>query len=549
MVASAGQIQAETYYWVGGASGNWSAANAWNTALDNSGTPLTWNASRPADTAIIGAGFTVFNDFATAVPPGQRALAIQLEGVINLSGNWLNCDTLSGNGTITNKSGGGLGAANNGNDIIVYADSTFDGIFADGTGGRTGATALGCTLTLTNVNTNTFRMTLASATGDSIIKLTGAGSIDNSYVNFKGTNNTRFDISGISREVAIIKMIGTDVNAGAADGQFILGSKYLQIGHHGQSNNTSSDWNGTSHYAGIAGSIGSANGTDTGGIIKEGKFALTFNPVLDGRQARYRGETRINEGVFRLGGNATTGATAMASSAGIVLAAVSAADASFDIATMAASDTYIQTLNGGGGVTLGAKGLRIGGTVTSPLSEIGTITGTGAGVFDGVISGTNGQLNKDGTGTLTLGGVNIYTGKTTVSGGVLTFSGSGSIATSSAIEITGGELRLTDSAQVNATAAISVTAGTLSLGSGVANFSNALGVSNSGSLLLNGQTLGGSTVVNVGSGAHVGGTGTLKGDVTIGAGGTLVVGNVGSANNTLSLSGDVILEAGATVEV
>jgi autotransporter-associated beta strand protein len=168
--------------------------------------------------------------------------------------------------------------------------------------------------------------------------------------------------------------------------------------------------------------------------------------------------------------------------------------------------------------------------------------------FSNVIKGA-GKVEKKGGGTLTLGGVNTYTGKTTVSGGVLAFSGSGSIADSTAIDVSGGTLQLSADNQVNATAAISVTAGTLSLGSGVVNFSNALDVSNSGSLLLNGQTLGVSTVVNVGSGAHVGGTGTLKGDVTIGSGGTLVVGNIGSTNNTLSLSGDVILDAGATVEV
>lgn len=81
----------------------------------------------------------------------------------------------------------------------------------------------------------------------------------------------------------------------------------------------------------------------------------------------------------------------------------------------------------------GSGSLGIGGVYSGTIS----LTNTGAGVsilsyassanqtLAGNISGTNGRLLKDGSGTLTLSGTNSYTGGTTVSTGAFVFRNTG----------------------------------------------------------------------------------------------------------------------------
>ncbi|NTX77434.1 transporter [Serratia proteamaculans] len=91
------------------------------------------------------------------------------------------------------------------------------------------------------------------------------------------------------------------------------------------------------------------------------------------------------------------------------------------LVTLAASagNTAIGSLSGAGDIHLGAA----------------TLTEGNLGLNDaisGVISGDNGSLVKTGNGTLTLTGANIYTGTTTASQGVLLINGNQSAATGAA---------------------------------------------------------------------------------------------------------------------
>ena len=103
----------------------------------------------------------------------------------------------------------------------------------------------------------------------------------------------------------------------------------------------------------------------------------------------------------------------------------------------------IGSLAGAGSVTLGTGTLTIGSANTSTT-------------FTGVISGTNGNVVKNGSGTLTLQGVNTYTGTTRINQGGFTLSGAGT-ATSTAFTVYGGGNLTLDNNATNNTDRISST--------------------------------------------------------------------------------------------
>ncbi|NBW87437.1 MAG: hypothetical protein EBR23_11585, partial [Planctomycetia bacterium] len=138
-------------------------------------------------------------------------------------------------------------------------------------------------------------------------------------------------------------------------------------------------------------------------------------------------------------------------------------------------------IGGAGGITKsGAGTLTLSGvnTFTGPLSfTSGTVNISGVGMlglgsysqniaigagtlthssnasqtFSGVLSGTGGQLQKTGYGTLTLTNDNTFTGATTVSAGSLVLSGN-NVAATGGMAVTGGFVQFAAPASINGTA-------------------------------------------------------------------------------------------------
>lgn len=82
-----------------------------------------------------------------------------------------------------------------------------------------------------------------------------------------------------------------------------------------------------------------------------------------------------------------------------------------DISGLTSTGTSIGSVEGAGGIVLGAMALTVG------VNNLST-------TLSGVISGVGGSLVKQGTGTMTLTGANTFTGGTTVNGGGLLVNGS-----------------------------------------------------------------------------------------------------------------------------
>ena len=153
--------------------------------------------------------------------------------------------------------------------------------------------------------------------------------------------------------------------------------------------------------------------------------------------------------------------------------------------------------------------------------------------FAGVISGANGALIKDSTGTQTLSGTNTYTGLTTISAGNIT------ISNASALGSTASGTTVASGAALQIQGGIAVGAEALNLtGSG---FSNAGALRNlSGANSLSGAiTLSGATTI--GSDA---GTLTLTGGISgtqnltfTGAGNTTISGAIATSTGTLTKNG------------
>lgn len=149
--------------------------------------------------------------------------------------------------------------------------------------------------------------------------------------------------------------------------------------------------------------------TGVGGLTKigSGRLNLAANNT-------YAGETVIQAGTLAL-----TGAGTISNSSRVV------ANGTFDISTIAAGGTSIQSLAGSGGVALGAKTL----TITNASDT-----------FAGVISGTGGLTLSGGTQTLT--GANTYSGGTTIAGGTLAVTSDGALGdVAGALTFNGGALR------------------------------------------------------------------------------------------------------------
>jgi fibronectin-binding autotransporter adhesin len=274
---------------------------------------------------------------------------------------------------------------------------------------------------------------------------------------------------------------------------------------------------------------------DTDGEFWSGALTGTGTVEINNAMQRFRG----NNGAFAGTVHILTGKrvnlenvnSGSASAAWVV-------DATGLLTTQVANGTFeFGSLSGGGT-------LQTGGTGTNPLHKIGALnTDT---TFSGVI-GTTVNLEKVGTGSLTLSGTNTHTGTTTLSAGTLNLSNSLALQNST-LAYSAGTLVLDQSVGSNA-----FTFGGLSGTSAIALQNNAgspaavaLTVGgNNATTAYSGNLSGGGSLTKNGTGAlTLSGTSTYAGTTTVN-GGTLefvnratlynaVTGNWTAANLTVA---------------
>ncbi|MEI6605254.1 MAG: autotransporter-associated beta strand repeat-containing protein, partial [Verrucomicrobiota bacterium] len=261
--------------------------------------------------------------------------------------------------------------------------------------------------------------------------------------------------------------------------------------------------------------------TDVGsGLVKAGAGTLSLTHANT-----YTGGTLLSAGVIQVG-NATALGTGLLTLNGGTL--------SSDGGT---ARTLANNLVLGGAVTLGHETnngvLTFSGTLDLDGSTH-TITTASNVEFSGTVSGSNGGLSKDGTGTLTLSGTNSFTSDVSLNAGTLAITSANSLGAA------GGMLTFTGDSTLQTNADISVTRGY------VINSGKTATINTNGFNLTNAGVISDTVVSTVGGSLTKTGTGTLTltGDnsysgITTISGGTLKIGDAGG-DGSLSASASVL---------
>jgi autotransporter-associated beta strand protein len=184
------------------------------------------------------------------------------------------------------------------------------------------------------------------------------------------------------------------------------------------------------------------------GLFAGGGASITFHNAaggtleFDGGQSAQGNVTINNDGTLIYSGVAASGTINSLGSIQFIDGALSASadanitllhddthDGSLDISQLTSPTIQIGSLAGAGQVFLGDKTLLLGGSNLSTVS---------AAVFQdgGLGGGTQGNLDKVGTGTFTMTGNSTYTGTTAVDSGALVVDGD--IHLSSGVNVAGG---------------------------------------------------------------------------------------------------------------
>lgn len=300
---------------------------------------------------------------------GGNAGVISITGAGALTTGTITAKTGNANGTGT---GGAAGSVTlSGSQVTSAAIDTSHG--TNGTGGNVNITTIGGgTSTVTSINADNS----GAININNMDTLTVSGVIagDNATVTKSGAGSLIY--AGTNTYTG-----GTVVNAGV-----------LQIGNGATNgsivgnitNNATVVFNRSDAYS-YADSI-----SGSGAVEKVGSGELTFSG-----NNTYIGATNIKAGTLKLGNAGAIGdLSAMNISSG----------ATFDLNGYAET---VGSIAGAGNIVMGTAALTSGGNNASTT-------------FSGVISGTAGNFNKAGSGTLTLSGNNTYTGVTNVQGGTLT---------------------------------------------------------------------------------------------------------------------------------
>ncbi|CAN7423228.1 autotransporter-associated beta strand repeat-containing protein [Caulobacter sp. LjRoot300] len=320
-------------------------------------------------------------------------------------------------------------------------------------------------------------------------------------------------------------------------------------------------------YAGVIQGIGSLRQLGAGATVLTGA-------------STYTGGTTISAGTLQLGnggsdgsivGNVVNNGTLAfnRSDAYIFGGTISGAGRVTQIGAGTTVLTGTNSFTGGASITAGtlqvssdanlgaaSGGLTFnGGTLNTTASfTSGRATNlTGAGIFStdpgttltltGAVSGA-GALTKNGAGTLTLAANNSYTGLTRINAGTLQIGNGGATGSIVGNVLNNGALVFDRAGTLTMGGTIIGGGSVTQAGPGTTILTGAntyAGPTNvdAGTLLVNGDQSGAVNLTAVASGATLGGTGTIGGDVTVTDGGTLAAGSGGVG--VLTINGNLAL--------
>jgi autotransporter-associated beta strand protein len=363
---------------------------------------------------------------AAAIPSGAGKGNLAVDGTLDLNGNSITVNGLSGTGTAKSGITGPVTLTAGGNN----ATSTFNGRLQDGSD----------TLALTKIGTGTLTLSgTNSFTGGVIInggalQLSSTGALNSAAPNsvtfganvLTGTklqlNGNSVTLSGLTTNAAPGSAVVENANAAAAT---------LTL------NNA-----GANTFAGVL-----QDGTGGGALAltKTGAGTLT----LSGANT-YSGNTTISAGTLQIGN----------------LLAMPSGTGKGNLAIAAGSFLDLNKNN----VTV--NGLSGAGTVTSGVAGAATLTVGGndqTSSFGGVIQNGSGtvSLAKTGTGTLTLTAVSTYTGATAIKNGTLTLGIANALPTATTLTLGDGTTNSSGVLQLNGFT--QTLAGLTTAGSGTAN--------------------------------------------------------------------------------
>ncbi|AOF92493.1 autotransporter outer membrane beta-barrel domain-containing protein [Sinorhizobium sp. RAC02] len=320
---------------------------------------------------------------------------------------------------------------------------------------------------------------------------------------------------------------------------------------------------------GAGGGIIDTNGHDigiapviagVGSLTKDGLGTLS----LTGENT-YGGGTTIFEGTLQLGDGGTTGSILGDVTNNGILAFNRADLVTFDgvisgsgAVEKAGSGTAILTTDNSytGGTTITAGTLQLGdgdttGGILGDVANDGVLAFNRSDdvIFSGLISG-NGGIEQAGTGKTTLTADNTFAGNTTIADGTLQLGNGGTTGSVAGNVTNDGTLVFDRSNTLVFDGVISGSGTMVKNGAGVLELTannSYLGATavNTGTLLVNGDQSAATGLTTVNSGATLGGSGTLGGDVTIADGAILAP---GSSPGTLTINGDLSLADGATLD-